>query len=149
MDNNTFFIERITSPSQDIVDVLNQLMQQLNSQIQPLTIDTLEKIIQSDDTYLFVAKDSTIQKIVGTLTLIVYQTPSGKRGYIEDVVVDENSRGKGLGKKLMEEGIKKARELDLEYVGLTSRPEREAANALYQRLGFQKRDTNVYRLMIQ
>ncbi len=145
MKDNTFTIEPVTSGSEELTDSLNSLMKQLNPAIKSLTPDEIQAIIQANDTWLFVAKNDT-QSIVGTLTLISYRTPSGVRGYVEDVVVDENYRGNGIGEMLMSEAIAKAKELRLEYIGLTSRPEREAANRLYQRLGFQKRETNVYRL---
>ncbi len=148
MNDQKFYIDQVTRVSEETLTALNNLMRQLNPDIRSLTLNDLQKIIDVPNTYLFVAKAEENDAIVGTLTLVTYSTPSATRGYIEDVVVDEVYRGNGLGEKLMYAGIGKARELGLTYIGLTSRPEREAANHLYQRLGFKKRNTNVYRLMI-
>ena len=84
-------------------------------------------------------------RIVGTLTLVVFRIPTGVRAWIEDVVVDEAIRGRGVGEALSEEAIRRALGLGARTVELTSRPSREAANRLYRRLGFTLRDTNVYR----
>jgi ribosomal protein S18 acetylase RimI-like enzyme len=84
-------------------------------------------------------------RIVGMLTLIVFRIPTGVRAWIEDVVVDETVRGRGVGEGLSQEAVRRAVELGARTVELTSRPSREAANRLYQRLGFALRDSNVYR----
>ena len=149
MEEQKIIIECVQSESEDLVNSLNRLMQQLNPKISPLTLNDLHQILTAKDTWLFVGKDQNTQSVVGTLTLISYKTPSGVRGYVEDVVVDREYRRRGIGEMLMQEGIEKAKGLQLEFIGLTSRPEREAANQLYQRLGFQKRDTNVYRLVFK
>ncbi len=83
--------------------------------------------------------------IVGSLTLVVFRIPTGVRAWIEDVVVDESARGHGVGEALNREALRVAREHGAITVDLTSRPSREAANRLYQRLGFTERNTNVYR----
>jgi ribosomal protein S18 acetylase RimI-like enzyme len=83
--------------------------------------------------------------IVGTLTLVVFPIPTGTRALIEDVVVDETARGRGVGEALTHAAIDRARAAGARTVDLTSRPSREAANRLYQRLGFEQRETNVYR----
>jgi len=148
METIQFQIDRVQSVSEQLAESIGNLMKQLNPEIIPPSTDELQSIINSENTYLFVIQDLDKKLIVGTLTLITYATPSGSRGYIEDVVVDDQYRGKGLGVLLMNKGISTARDLNLEYVGLTSRPERDAANKLYLKLGFQKRNTNVYRLML-
>jgi len=148
MDNRSYTIERVTSESSEYIAPLNLLMKQLNPSLKEFTEENLLNIVQDNNVYLYIARDIH-QNIVGTLTLITYQVPSGKRGYIEDVVVDEKERGKGLGKLLMHEAINKAQELGIETIGLTSRAERTAANSLYQSLGFQKRETNVYKLILR
>jgi ribosomal protein S18 acetylase RimI-like enzyme len=84
-------------------------------------------------------------RIEGMLTLIVFRIPTGVRAWIEDVVVDETVRGRGVGEGLSQEAVRRAVELGARTVELTSRPSREAANRLYQRLGFALRDSNVYR----
>jgi ribosomal protein S18 acetylase RimI-like enzyme len=83
--------------------------------------------------------------IVGTLTLVVFRIPTGVRAWIEDVVVDEGARGRGVGQALTRAAIDRAAQAGARTVDLTSRPAREAANRLYQGLGFQARATNVYR----
>jgi ribosomal protein S18 acetylase RimI-like enzyme len=84
--------------------------------------------------------------VIGTLTLALFRIPTGVRAWIEDVVVDEAARGRGAGEALTREALRLAEEAGARTVDLTSRPEREAANRLYQRLGFERRGTSVYRL---
>ena len=85
-------------------------------------------------------------EILGTLTLVTFPIPTGLRAWIEDVVVDEAARGRGVGAALTQEAVRLAHEAGARTVDLTSRPSREAANRLYERLGFQMRDSKVYRL---
>jgi ribosomal protein S18 acetylase RimI-like enzyme len=86
--------------------------------------------------------------IVGTLTLIIFSTPTGRRSWIEDVVVDESARGAGVGEQLTAAAIDEARQRGVRTIDLTSRPSREAANAMYLKMGFGRRETNVYRLSL-
>jgi len=83
------------------------------------------------------------------LTLVVFTIPSGQRAWIEDVVVHEDARGLGIGESLTLAAVNEARERGVRSIDLTSRPSREAANALYQKLGFERRETNVYRFVIE
>jgi ribosomal protein S18 acetylase RimI-like enzyme len=85
---------------------------------------------------------------VGSLTLATFRIPTGVRAWIEDVVVDESSRGHGVGEALNHAAIDEAKQRGAITVELTSRPSREAANRLYRRMGFVARDTNVYRYTI-
>ncbi len=140
-------IEQIKTYSDELLDTLNKLMRQLSSSISPLTNSYLSSVLSVPSFSLFVAKDDS-NTIIGAGSLIVFEMLSGKRGTLEDLVIDENQRGKGIGKMLMNEMIKKAREEGVKYIDLTSRPSRVAANHLYQSLGFEKRETNVYRLML-
>ena len=95
---------------------------------------------------MLVARDLRDQgRIVGMLTLIVFRIPTGVRAWIEDVVVDETARGRGVGEALSQEAVRRALDLGARTVELTSRPSREAANRLYRRLGFVRRDSNLYR----
>jgi ribosomal protein S18 acetylase RimI-like enzyme len=96
---------------------------------------------------LFVAREHNGQ-IVGSLTLAVFRTPTGARAWIEDVVVDEALRGRGIAPAMIEVAVEAARRAEARTVDLTSRPERESANRMYQRLGFERRETNVYRLTL-
>jgi ribosomal protein S18 acetylase RimI-like enzyme len=83
-------------------------------------------------------------EIAGLLSLTVYRVPTGIRSIVEDVVIDETMRRRGIGQALVEHAIKLAREAGASVVSLTSNPKREAANYLYQSLGFERRGTNVY-----
>jgi ribosomal protein S18 acetylase RimI-like enzyme len=87
--------------------------------------------------------------IVGSLTLVLYRIPTGLKAWIEDVVVDEAARGLGVGEALNLAALEEARRHGAKYVSLSSRPSRDAANRLYQRLGFAERNTNVYRYLLQ
>ena len=102
-------------------------------------------MVASPATTLFVAREGDDGPIVGILTLIVFRIPSGVRAWIEDVIVSEAARGQGCGEALNRAALAAAAAAGARTVDLTSRPHREAANRLYQRLGFIKRDTNVYR----
>ena len=100
----------------------------------------------SPATILYIARDPQRQdEIVGTLTLALYRIPTGLRAWIEDVVVDAGARGQGIGEALTRAALQRAQAEGAREVDLTSRPSREAANRLYQRLGFLKRETNSYR----
>lgn len=105
----------------------------------------LDEILNSKNTFLFLAEE---EGIIGTLTLIINQIPTGKKAWIEDVVVDNKLRGKGIGKMLIEFAIEFARNKGISKIDLTSKPERVAANELYKKLGFKQKNTNVYRLEI-
>jgi ribosomal protein S18 acetylase RimI-like enzyme len=85
---------------------------------------------------------------VGSLTLATFPIPTGVRAWIEDVVVDSGARGHGVGEALNRAAIDEARSRGAITVELTSRPSRESANRLYLRLGFEPRETNVYRYTI-
>jgi ribosomal protein S18 acetylase RimI-like enzyme len=137
-------VEAVTTDSEELVDGLNRLLPQLSSSAAPLTLDDLERIVHSDVVTLYVARHDN--SVVGSLTLVVFAIPTGLRAWIEDVVVDEGSRGLGVGEQLTMAAVDEARQRGARSIDLTSRPSREAANTLYQKLGFQLRDTNVYRL---
>jgi ribosomal protein S18 acetylase RimI-like enzyme len=136
-------ISEVTAVSDDLVQALEQLVPQLSSSSPPPTKAQLDEIATSPATVLFVATDNG--KIVGSLTLCLFRIPTGFRAWIEDVVVDGSVRGRGVGAALVHEAIKRANEAGARTVDLTSRPSREEANRLYVRLGFEARETNVYR----
>ena len=92
---------------------------------------------------------ATTTAILGSLTLVVFPIPTGIRAWIEDVVVDDAARGRGVGEELNRFALDLAGRLGARTVDLTSRPSREAANRLYQRIGFEARDTNVYRFSLE
>jgi ribosomal protein S18 acetylase RimI-like enzyme len=129
-----------------ILDAIPRLVSQLSASTPPPGRWELQQIIASPTTELIVARDGDV--VVGMLTLAVFRIPTGVRAWIEDVVVDVDARGRGIGEALTREALRVATELGARTVELTSRPTREAANRLYQRLGFERRDTNVYRYTI-
>jgi ribosomal protein S18 acetylase RimI-like enzyme len=128
----------------DLVEAFARLTPQLSSSAPPPGPAELADIIASPATHLLVAKDDH-GTIVGSLTLVLFRIPTGMRAWIEDVVVDGEARGQGVGEALNRFAIDVAAEHGARSVDLTSRPSREAANRLYQRLGFHARETNVYR----
>lgn len=102
----------------------------------------ISSLIESPGTHLFFAKENDV---LGMLSLVIYLIPTGVCARIEDVVVTPKARGKGVGSKLMQHAMEFAQQRNARYIDLTSRPGRETANRLYQRLGFELRETNVYR----
>lgn len=138
-------VVRVVTP--ELVRAMNIFLPQLSSSAKSLAASDLERIIESQASTLFVATDENA--IVGTLTLIVFEIPSGSRAWIEDVIVDESVRGRGVGRALVSTAIDDARRRGVATIDLTSRPSREAANQLYQHLGFEKRTTNVYRYSLE
>lgn len=140
-------VEAVTSATREVVDGLNNLLPQLSANAAPLTLDALEQIVHSDAVTLYVARHDGA--VVGTLTLVIFPIPTGWRAWIEDVVVDGESRGLGVGENLTMAAVDGARERGVRTIDLTSRPSREAANTMYQKLGFQLRDTNAYRLSLE
>lgn len=136
-------VEIASQASEELVAACHQLIPQLSSSAQPITVSELAEIINSDSTVMFVARIDN--KIVGLLTLAIFRIPTAVRAWIEDVVVDSSARGNGVGEALNHVAIAEAKRRGAKTVDLTSRPSREAANKLYKRLGFVERDTNVYR----
>lgn len=128
----------------DLVSAFARLVPQLSRSSPPPDADQLAEMLAHPGTTVFVARDDQ-GVIAGTLTLVVFRIPTGIRAWIEDVVVDESLRGRGAGDALTRAALHKAAASGARTVDLTSRPSREAANRLYQRLGFERRDTNVYR----
>jgi len=136
-------IEIVTAVPPDLAAAMRQLLPQLSSSAPPLTDDDLAAIIDSPATLLFVARVD--DRIVGSLTLVLFRLPTGMRAWIEDVVVDAGARGHGVGEALNRAAIAEADRRGARTVDLTSRPSREAANRLYQRMGFKARQSTVYR----
>ena len=135
-----------TTVSAEIVDALQRLVPQLGSPSPPPGAAELAAIVDSPATTLLVARDEAGGGvIVGCLTLVVFRIPTGVRAWIEDVVVDGEARGQGVGEALCRDALRLAQAKGARTVELTSRPSRESANRLYRRLGFQIRETNVYR----
>jgi ribosomal protein S18 acetylase RimI-like enzyme len=137
-------VEAVEEVTPELVDAFARLVPQLSRSSPPPAADALGEIVGSPACTLLVARDDG-GVVVGSLTLVVFPIPTGVRAWIEDVVVDESARGSGVGAALNEAALDRARALGAKTVDLTSRPTREAANRLYQRLGFEARETNVYR----
>ena len=136
-------VEQATIANAELIEAFQRLIPQLSSSNPPPTQDELAEIISAPSTVLFIARLD--EHIVGTLTLATFRIPTGVRAWIEDVVVDAAARGHGVGEALNQAAILEAHHRGAISVDLTSRPSREAANRLYQRIGFVARDTNVYR----
>ncbi|MGW1055101.1 GNAT family N-acetyltransferase [Streptomyces sp. NPDC002521] len=129
--------------SQELVDAFGRLLPQLSSTANPLDREAVDRMVTCDANTVLVARTS--EAIIGTLTLVLLPLPSGLRARIEDVVVDRAARGQGVAGLLTEEAVRIAREAGARTVDLTSRPDRAAANRLYERLGFRARQSTVYR----
>lgn len=141
-------IERATEVTLELTAAFQRLTPQLSRSAPAPDADRLAEIIAHDATTILVARGDD-SAVVGTLTLVVFQIPTGIRAWIEDVVVDEATRGQGVGEALIRAALDEAAEAGAKTVDLTSRPSREAANRLYQRLGFEPRETNVYRMELK
>ena len=133
----------VTEYSDCVLGAINGLLPQLSKSAVPLSKADLVGIIQSEASHLLMAEHEG--QFCGSLTLTVCKIPTGTSARIEDVVVSEDARGKGVGRHLSEHALGLAAEHGAKTVDLTSRPSREEANALYRKLGFELRETNVYR----
>ena len=142
------FIEIVAEVTDELIEAMQRLIPQLSSSSPPPGLDELVDIVMAPATDLFLATDDD-GTVLGTATLVTFRIPTGRRAWIEDVVVDDAARGLGVGGALTQAMIDRAAELGCTTVDLTSRPSREAANRLYQREGFEVRDTNVYRLKLE
>jgi ribosomal protein S18 acetylase RimI-like enzyme len=139
-------VEVATSIDDAIVNAFAHLIPQLSSSNPAPNAADLQAIVDHDACHLLLASEDDV--VLGALTLVVFPIPTATRAWIEDVVVDGNARGKGVGEALSKAAIDIAAGLGAKTVELTSRPSREAANRLYQRIGFVARDTNVYRYTV-
>ena len=146
------FVEEASEATPELVEAFARLVPQLSSSSPPPSAEQLAEIVASPSTVLLVARlggegeeQGRGGAIVGTLTLVLFRIPTALRAWIEDVVVDESVRGRGVGEALNRAALDRAAAAGARTVDLTSRPSRAAANRLYQRLGFVERETNVYR----
>ena len=133
-------IEIVTQADEELYQAFQRLIPQLTNNNPPPSLSDLAAIVQNASSTLLVARNEE-RKIVGTLTLAAYRVPSGVRSMIEDVVVDNSARGQGIGEALIKRAIEVAREKGVQYISLTSSSTREAANRLYIKAGFKKRET--------
>ncbi len=137
-------VERATEVTPELMAAFARLTPQLSSTAPAPGAAELTEMVRSPATILLVARDGE-RGIVGSMTLVVFRIPTGVRAWVEDVVVDDTARGRGVAEMLCRDALNRACAAGARTVDLTSRPTREAANRLYLRLGFVPRDTNVYR----
>ena len=128
-------IRPVTEVTESLVEAYRVLIPQLSSSSNPPTKEALQKILESDSAQILIAEDEN-GGILGTMTLIIFQIPTGIRAWIEDVVVDSSARGRGIGKKLNLAALELAKQAGAKTVDLTSRPVRKEANQLYKNIGF-------------
>lgn len=140
---STIDVREITQATPELAQAIAALLPQLSSAPPPFTLVELADIVESPATRLLIAEADSA--VVGTLTLALFRIPTGLRAMIEDVVVDKAHRGKGIAEALTRAALERARAAGARTIDLTSRPSREAANRLYQKLGFVRRETNAYR----
>jgi len=147
-------VEEAHEVTPELVEALAHLIPLLSRSNPPPNDEQLQEMVDAAGTFVLVARLASDGEapqqgaIVGTLTLVVFRIPTAVRAWIEDVVVDEAARGRGVGEALTNEALRIAAEAGAKTVELTSRPSREAANRLYQRMGFEPRDTNVWRFSL-
>lgn len=140
------YIEQVTIATEELVEAFQRLMPQLTGNHPPPSLAELRTLVAFPGSRLLVARESETGPVVGSATLSILRTPTGLHARLEDVIVDASLRGRGIGEALTREVLRLAKESGADYIALTSNPRREAANKLYQRVGFQKWETNVYRL---
>jgi ribosomal protein S18 acetylase RimI-like enzyme len=140
-----FVIEEAREATPELVEAVSRLLPLLSTSAAAPSLATIEELVTSPATTLFIARDGEAGPIVGTLTLALFRIPSGTRAWIEDVIVSDSVQGRGCGELLTRAALEAARAAGARTVDLTSRPRREAANRLYLKLGFKVRETNVYR----
>lgn len=140
-------VELIHNASPELAAAFAKLIPQLSQSAKPMDVEQLTDFLKQKDVYLFgyFSDSSDKHELLGILTLVTFEIPTGWRAWIEDVVVDTAARGQGAGQKLVEAAVEFAQKLGVKSIDLTSRPSREAANRLYQRCGFVQRETNIYR----
>lgn len=141
-DSDGVKVTQVTEVTPELVKAWERLMPQLSSSAPAPSAEWLRQLIDSDSV-MFVAESE--DEIVGSLTLVLTRIPVGLKAWIEDVVVDENHRGKRIGEHLSLAAVEFAQKANARNINLESRPSREAAHKLYKRIGFEERETSVYR----
>ncbi len=140
-------LEIVIKADEELYEAFQRLVPQLTNNNPPPSLDDLAALVGDTSSTLIIARNDN-GDIVGALTLAVYRVPTGIRSVIEDVIVDLSTRGEGIGEALMLRGIELAREKGAGNISLTSNPMRVAANKLYLRVGFTKRETNAYQMKL-
>jgi ribosomal protein S18 acetylase RimI-like enzyme len=136
-------IEVLGEVTDEVVEAFSRLLPQLSTSSKPLDAAALSAMAESPAVTVLLARSDG--QITGSLTLAMFPAPTGLRAWIEDVVVDQSARGQGIGALLTEEALQLARAAGARTVDLTTRPSREAAGRLYERAGFQQRNSRLYR----
>jgi len=139
----TVRVEVLDKVTDEAVEAFARLLPQLSSSAAPLDRAALEQVVGAPATTILVARSG--DTISGTLSLVMFPIPTGVRAWIEDVIVDEAARGQGIGEALTVQALRLAEAAGARTVDLTSRPSRQAAGRLYERVGFQARSTRLYR----
>ncbi len=134
----------VTEISAEVADAVRRLLPQLSSSAKPSSDEQIKQITEFHASRLLVASEAG--SMLGMPTLVIFRPPTGVRAWIEDVVVDSAARGRSVGEALNREALVIAKSAGARTVGLTSRPDRDAANRLYKRIGFAPRKSNIYRL---
>lgn len=129
------------------LECINALLVQLSGPGKKLSLKGYKEVVASRNTVLFLMTDGKL--VIGMASLILARSTGGFEAYVDDVVVDQEYRGRGLGRKLMVAVIKHAKKAGVVKIKLTSRPKRVAANKLYQELGFERHDTNAYKMKLK
>jgi GNAT superfamily N-acetyltransferase len=140
-------VELVTEATPEVYAALERLLPQLNSKLTLPPFERLEAIVADPSVALLVARDG--DEIVGTATVIVYTTPFWIKARLDEVVVDESARGKGVGAALVTACLDIARTKGAQVAELQSGVSREAANRLYPRMGFERRESNLYRMVLR
>ena len=147
-------VELITAATPELHEAMGRLLPQLSRSAAPMSEADVERFLSQSSVHLFVFRAEMADAdgnnpILGMLSLATFEIPTGVRAWVEDVVVDEAARGQGAGQSLVVAAIEHAQKIGARTVDLTSRPSREAAHRLYQRAGFQLRETNVYSVTLE
>lgn len=137
-------LKELTEMQPGYLENINNLLSQLSDSVHTITEEELNTLLSSSQSHLYVLESDG--QFIGMTTLCLYQCPTGWKAWIEDVVVDQNHRGKGYGKLMVRKAMEECKNRGNVTLMLTSRPSRIVANHLYQSLGFEKRETNVYKM---
>lgn len=137
-------LKELTEMQPGYLENINNLLSQLSDSVHTITEEELNTLLSSSQSHLYVLESDG--QFIGMTTLCLYQCPTGWKAWIEDVVVDQNHRGKGYGKLMVRKAMEECKNRGNVILMLTSRPSRIVANQLYQSLGFEKRETNVYKM---
>jgi GNAT superfamily N-acetyltransferase len=141
-------IEAATEATPELERTLARLLPQLNATLPVPTMQRLQALIADPAVTLLVAREG--DEAIGTATVIVYTTPFWIKARLDEVVVDQSARGKGIGEALVLACLDVARDRGAQVAELQSGrgSARDAANRLYRRMGFELRDSNLYRITL-